>query len=74
MADKFMMTVGKKLFEANMENYTPKDPLYEEYVDSKGKKKRRRVGKDFLGDLSSSLTFGFTLTIARAPTGFIASR
>ncbi|KAH7098507.1 hypothetical protein BKA62DRAFT_713002, partial [Auriculariales sp. MPI-PUGE-AT-0066] len=40
--DKLAKKYGKHLFEKNLESYTPKDPLYEEYVDDHGKKRRRR--------------------------------
>lgn len=33
---------GLKVFERHLENYTPSDPLYEEYTDEHGKKKRRK--------------------------------
>ncbi|GAB1526955.1 hypothetical protein RhiXN_03290 [Rhizoctonia solani] len=33
---------GLKLFERHLENYSPSDPLYEEYTDENGKKKRRK--------------------------------
>lgn len=31
------------LFEKHLEQYSPQDPMYEEYTNNKGKKKRRRV-------------------------------
>ena len=34
---------GKKLFEQHLDQYTPKDPLYESYTDKNGKSKRRKV-------------------------------
>jgi hypothetical protein len=33
----------QKVFEQHMQNYTPADPLYEEYTDEQGRKKRRKV-------------------------------
>ncbi|KAF8177203.1 hypothetical protein BJ912DRAFT_1146625 [Pholiota molesta] len=33
---------GKKLFEKNLEQYAPADPLYEYYTDARGKQKRRK--------------------------------
>jgi len=33
---------GKALFEKHLQQYTPVDPLYEEYTDNRGKKRRRR--------------------------------
>ncbi|TRM57537.1 hypothetical protein BD626DRAFT_586564 [Schizophyllum amplum] len=37
-----MGKAGKMLFERHMESYSPADPMYEEYVDAKGRTKRRR--------------------------------
>lgn len=34
---------GMKLFSRHLEHYTPEDPLYEEYVDKRGRTKRRKV-------------------------------
>jgi hypothetical protein len=34
---------GMKLFTRHLEHYTPADPLYEEYVDKRGRTKRRKV-------------------------------
>ncbi|KAH7098510.1 hypothetical protein BKA62DRAFT_713007 [Auriculariales sp. MPI-PUGE-AT-0066] len=39
--EKMATKYGKHLFEKNLEHYTPKDPLYEDYVDDRGKKRRR---------------------------------
>ncbi|KAI0359904.1 hypothetical protein OH77DRAFT_1446590 [Trametes cingulata] len=33
---------GRKLFERNLEQYQPADPMYETYVDKKGRERRRR--------------------------------
>jgi len=33
---------GIKLFARHLEHYTPEDPLYEEYVDKRGRTKRRK--------------------------------
>jgi hypothetical protein len=35
--------VGVKLFARHLEQYTPTDPLYEEYVDKRGRTRRRKV-------------------------------
>ncbi|KAH9945442.1 uncharacterized protein BXZ73DRAFT_96431 [Epithele typhae] len=35
------ITAGRKVFERNLKNYTPTDPLYETYTDKKGRQKRR---------------------------------
>lgn len=44
MTSTLAQKAGLKLFEQHVRDYTPADPLYEEYVDPKsGKKKRRRV-------------------------------
>ncbi|KAJ1307991.1 hypothetical protein OPQ81_002064 [Rhizoctonia solani] len=40
-----MSTFAKQaglVFERHMQNYTPADPLYEEYTDERGRKKRRK--------------------------------
>jgi len=34
---------GKRLFEQHLEQYSPQDPLYEFYINDRGKKKRRKV-------------------------------
>ncbi|KAL1949442.1 hypothetical protein VTO73DRAFT_8323 [Trametes versicolor] len=33
---------GRKLFERNLEQYQPSDPMYETYTDKKGRQRRRR--------------------------------
>ncbi|CDO75548.1 hypothetical protein BN946_scf184883.g10 [Trametes cinnabarina] len=33
---------GRKLFERNLQQYQPADPMYETYVDKKGRQRRRR--------------------------------
>jgi hypothetical protein len=43
MANYIAKTVGKGLFEQHLNNYQPADPLYEEYVDKKGRTRRRKV-------------------------------
>lgn len=42
MTSEMAQKVGLKLFTKHLEQYSPQDPLYEEYTDEKGKKKRRR--------------------------------
>ncbi|KAL4063762.1 hypothetical protein J3A83DRAFT_967859 [Scleroderma citrinum] len=42
MATSYMQNVGVKLFAKNIEQYTPQDPMYEEYTDARGRQKRRR--------------------------------
>ncbi|CUA70853.1 hypothetical protein RSOLAG22IIIB_04335 [Rhizoctonia solani] len=42
MTSAFAKKAGLKVFEQHMQNYTPADPLYEEYTDDHGKKKRRK--------------------------------
>ncbi|CAE6459695.1 unnamed protein product [Rhizoctonia solani] len=42
MATTFAKKAGLKVFETHMQNYTPADPLYEEYTDEQGRKKRRK--------------------------------
>lgn len=41
--DSAINKAGKRLFARNLEQYTPADPLYEEYVDERGRTKRRKV-------------------------------
>lgn len=41
--DHFLNSAGKKLFERHLQQYAPTDPMYESYVDAKGKERRRRV-------------------------------
>ncbi|KAJ3883936.1 hypothetical protein F5051DRAFT_2749 [Lentinula edodes] len=40
--DHFLNSAGKKLFERHLQQYAPTDPMYESYVDAKGKERRRR--------------------------------
>jgi len=42
MADFLATKVGRGLFEKHISNYQPVDPLYEEYVDKKGRTRRRK--------------------------------
>lgn len=39
----YMQNVGVKLFRQHLEHYTPPDPLYEYYTDTKGKQRRKKV-------------------------------
>ena len=39
-----MLSTGRKLFQKNLQQYQPADPLYETYVDKKGRERRRKVG------------------------------
>jgi hypothetical protein len=39
----FAASAGKKLFERNLQQYQPADPLYETYIDKKGRERRRKV-------------------------------
>ena len=41
--DAFATKTGRKIFERHIKQYEPKDPLYEEYVDDRGRQRRRRV-------------------------------
>ncbi|KAG1729846.1 uncharacterized protein EDB91DRAFT_1059800 [Suillus paluster] len=38
----YLQKAGVKLFEKNLEQYRPEDPLYESYTDSRGKQRRRK--------------------------------
>lgn len=42
MSSAFAQKVGVKLFKKHLRNYEPADPMYETYVDKKGRTKRRR--------------------------------
>jgi hypothetical protein len=43
MTSTILNKAGKALFEKNLEDrYAPADPMYEEYTDKKGRKKRRK--------------------------------
>jgi len=42
MSQAIMKKAGLTVFEKHMKNYEPADPLYEEYVDNKGKTRRRK--------------------------------
>ena len=61
----------RKVFERNLQNYEPKDPLYETYVDSKGRERRRKVRTVWRGDRSVRLTADLS---ARNPTGALEAR
>jgi hypothetical protein len=56
MSSKLLNKAGKALFEKHLDKYTPADPMYEEYVDAKGKKRRRRVSALLLPVGTSALT------------------
>jgi len=43
MSSGFLKKTGKQLFSKHLEQYAPVDPLYEQYVDDRGRKKRRKV-------------------------------
>jgi hypothetical protein len=43
MSQSLINAAGKRLFAQHMEEYRATDPLYEEYVDTRGKTKRRKV-------------------------------
>ncbi|KAG0702829.1 hypothetical protein DFH29DRAFT_919959 [Suillus ampliporus] len=38
----YLQNAGTKLFQKNLEQYKPEDPLYESYTDSRGKQRRRK--------------------------------
>ncbi|KAJ7788084.1 hypothetical protein B0H14DRAFT_2536949 [Mycena olivaceomarginata] len=42
MSNALLNKAGKALFERHLEQYSPSDPMYEEYTDARGRKKRRR--------------------------------
>lgn len=37
------VSTGRKLFQKNLQQYQPADPLYETYIDKKGRERRRKV-------------------------------
>ena len=41
--DNFALSAGRKVFEKHLQQYAPADPLYETYVDSKGRERRRKA-------------------------------
>lgn len=43
MSSGLAISAGRKLFERNLDQYAPADPLYETYVDKKGRERRRKV-------------------------------
>jgi len=42
MKSELLHKAGRKLFASHLEQYAPADPLYEQYTDNKGRKKRRK--------------------------------
>ncbi|KAG8988009.1 hypothetical protein FRB90_003020, partial [Tulasnella sp. 427] len=42
MANTVARKAGMKVLEQHLKNYEPKDPMYEEYVDDRGKVRRRK--------------------------------
>ncbi|KZT07584.1 uncharacterized protein LAESUDRAFT_724533 [Laetiporus sulphureus 93-53] len=42
MTSDFATSIGRKLFEKHLQNYTPEDPLYETYTDKRGRQRRRK--------------------------------
>lgn len=42
MTSKLAKKAGEKLFQKQLSSYTPVDPLYETYVDDRGKERRRK--------------------------------
>ncbi|KAF7343462.1 hypothetical protein MVEN_01779000 [Mycena venus] len=42
MSNALLNKAGKALFEKHLQQYAPSDPMYEEYTDARGRKKRRR--------------------------------
>ncbi|PSR74240.1 hypothetical protein PHLCEN_2v9984 [Hermanssonia centrifuga] len=42
MSSGLAISAGRKLFERNLDQYAPADPLYETYVDKKGRERRRK--------------------------------
>ena len=66
---------SRKVFERNLQNYEPKDPLYETYVDSKGRERRRKVRMVWRGDHTCCLSVWLTAELsARNPTRALEAR
>ncbi|KAI0346060.1 hypothetical protein BDW22DRAFT_1352048 [Trametopsis cervina] len=42
MSNELAVKIGRKLFSKHMEQYQPADPLYETYIDKKGRERRRK--------------------------------
>jgi hypothetical protein len=42
MAQQIAQKAGLSIFAKHMKNYEPVDPLYEDYVDKKGRTRRRK--------------------------------
>ncbi|KAJ7704327.1 hypothetical protein B0H17DRAFT_1039281 [Mycena rosella] len=53
MSNALLGKAGKALFEKHLQQYTPADPMYEEYTDARGKKRRRRVSPSNLAPPSA---------------------
>ena len=43
MSTAVFQKAGLKLFAQHMKQYEPTDPVYEEYIDKKGRKRQRKV-------------------------------
>jgi hypothetical protein len=43
MSANLLNAAGKRMLAGRIEQYRPSDPMYEEYTDSRGKVKRRKV-------------------------------
>jgi hypothetical protein len=43
MTSALAQKAGLKLFQQNIQQYAPVDPLYETYTDAKGRQHRRKV-------------------------------
>ena len=48
MTSTIAKKTGLKLFEQHLRQYEPADPVYETYIDNKGKERRRKVGFSFI--------------------------
>jgi len=42
MAERLLQSTGIKLFSKHIQQYSPEDPMYETYVDKRGRQKKRR--------------------------------
>jgi hypothetical protein len=67
MTSMLAKKAGMKLFSQNIQQYTPVDPLYETYVDDRGRERRRKVC-----DAAPRLLCGDSILITRGVSSVIS--